>query len=249
MGQTDIPLFVPSDELPDYFSNNALGWQRQAKLDLGFGQGNDAYRLWSYPAPANDETMGIFFEWHTEDYFKPGSSPHVAIGLRGPVVDDPHRGRGLAIGILSSHMPDPQNPEKMLELFSGCPPYPGGPAFFIEDFTINEGTAPAVEWQFSPGRHLPELRNNRCYRVDVHVSKDQVWAGVWMLSDNSNEVKFLGQNSCSGDMPASRASSEGPCPELPEDRGVGNAFIGTGFSDPKTSSWIDRIHIAHWKNR
>lgn len=249
MGHTDTPLFVPSDELPEYFRQNALGWQRQEKLFLGFGPGKPAYRLWPYPAPADDETMGIFFEWHTEDYFSVASSPHVAIGLRGPVAGDPHRGRGLAIGILSSHMPDPQNPERLVELFKGCPPHPGGPAFFIEDFTINEGTAPAVDWQFSPGRQLPELKNNRCYRVDVHVSKAHVWAGVWMLSAKTGEAKFLGQNACTGEMPASRRGAEGFCPEMPGDRGVGNAFIGTGFSDPETRSWIDKIHIAHWKNR
>lgn len=248
MRQSDIPLFVPSEELPDYFSKQALGWQRQEKLCLGFGHGNDAYRFWQYPAPLDDETMGIFFEWHTEDYFKAGTSPHVAIGLRGPLVDDPHRGRGLAIGILSSHMPDSQNPNQMVSLFSGCPSYPGGPAFFIEDFTINEGTAPAVAWQFSPGKHLPGLKNECCYRVDVHVSKDHVWAGVWLLSGIAKEAKFLGQNSCIGDMPASKGNTDAPCPQLPEDRGVGNAFIGTGFSDPQTRSWIDQIHIAHWKN-
>ena len=33
------------------------------------------------------------------------------------------------------------------------------------------------------------------------------------------------------------------------DRGQGNAFIGTGFSDPNTRSWIDNIYIAHGRNK
>jgi hypothetical protein len=251
MQETDHPQFVPASRLPEFFDGHALGWRKQEKLNLGFGAGNDAYRLWSYPAPADDETMGIFFEWHTEDYFDVDSSPHVAIGLRGPLPHDPHRGRGLAIGILSSHMPDPHNPERLIALFDGCPPYPGGPAFFIEDFTINEGVAPARAWQFSKGRPLPGLQGHRHYRVDVHVSKQQVWAGVWMLTQNRRGrpvATFLDQTSCTGDMPASADDPDAPCPELDEDRGVGNAFIGTGFSDPETRSWIDQIFIAHWKN-
>ena len=32
------------------------------------------------------------------------------------------------------------------------------------------------------------------------------------------------------------------------DRGKGNAFIGTVFSDPNTLSRVEDIYIAHWKN-
>ena len=85
----------------------------------------------------------------------------------------------------------------------------------------------------------------------MHVSREQVWAAVWMLSDNPDDpdgATFLAQTSGSAEMPASSGDPEAPCPELPDDRGVGNAFIGTGFSDPDTRSWIDHIYIAHWKN-
>ena len=230
-----------------------MAYQHVGALNLGFGKGKDQYQLFDYPGPEDDETMGIFFEWHTGDYFDVDSSPHIAIGLRGPVKEDPHRGRGLAIGILASHMSDPEDPSATIPLFVGCPPPPGGPSFFIEDFTINEGIAPIEQWQFSPGQNLPELLGNRTYRIDIHVSKGQVWAGVWQRSNQiageSSDgaiYKFLGQTACTNDIAAYSGDPAQPCPEDKEDQGVGNAFIGTGFSDPETNSWIDNIYIAHW---
>jgi hypothetical protein len=233
---------IRTEDLPGWLDSNAIAWQRQKKLGIGFGVGQDQYRLFRYPGPADDETMGLFCEWHTEDYFDADSGPHIAIGLRGPVPDDPHRGRGLAIGILSA------------EQFEGCPPAPGGPAMFIEDFTINEGTAAVRDWQLSRGKALPSLGGNGVYRIDIHVSRQQVWAGVWQVSmaraTSAGKVRdylFLGQVSCSPDMPACRDNAAAPCPEAALDKGVGNAFIGTGFSNPESRSWIDSIFLAHWK--
>ena len=222
-------------------------------LGLGFGIGNDQYHLYHYPGPADDETMGLFCEWHTEDYFEVDSGPHVAIGLRGPVEDDPHRGRGLAIGILANRMTNPDDPEHPIELFKGCPDPPGGPSFFIEDFTINEGTAPIKDWQFSPGQDLPQLQGNRIYRLDIHVSKDQVWVGIWEVTpagtSGADGYHFLGQAICTEEGPAYTGNPDSPCPEDPLDRGKGNVFVGTGFSDPETRSRISNIYVAHWKNR
>ena len=226
---------------------------KAGSLGLGFGTGNDQYHLYHYPGPADDETMGLFCEWHTEDYFDVETGPHVAIGLRGPVDDDPHRGRGLAIGILANRMNNPDEPKNPIELFRGCPDPPGGPSFFIEDFTINEGTAPIKEWQFSPGQDLPRLRGNRIYRLDIHVSKDQVWVGIWEVirsdASGADDYRFLGQATCTDEGPAYTGNPRSPCPEDPLDRGQGNVFIGTGFSDPETRSRISDIYIAHWKNR
>jgi hypothetical protein len=248
------PQLVPTCDLPEYFESHSIAHQHVGDIKLGFGKGQDQYRLIPYEGPADDETMGIFFEWHTEDYFDVDSSPHIAIGLRGPVADDPHRGRGLAIGILAAYMDDPENPGQAIELFKGCPPPPGGPSFFIEDFSINEGIAPPSEWQFSMGRDLPELTGNRSYRIDVHVSKGQVWAGVWMILEATSasappkpEYMFLGQTYGADDVTAFSGDPQAPCPEDALDRGQGNAFIGSGFSDPDSSSWIDNIYIAHWK--
>lgn len=251
----NTPRLVCTRDLASHFRSYGITHRQFGRLDLGFGAGKDQYRLYPYPGPADDETMGVFCELHTEDYFDVGTSPHIAIGMRGPVEDDPHRGRGLAIGILASRMSNPEDPEHSIELFKGCPDPPGGPSFFIEDFTINEGTRPIREWQLSPGQDLPELRGNCVYRIDIHVSKDDVWAGVWKVSQPSTEFvrsvavyEFLGQTACSAEMPACSGDPDSPCPEDEADRGQGNAFIGTGFSDPQTRAWIDNIYIAHWKN-
>jgi hypothetical protein len=134
------PRLVPTGELASYFRSNGIAFTTVPQLSLGFGQGNDQYCLFPYPGPADDETMGIFFEWHTEDFFAVDSGPHLAIGLRGPLKEDPHRGRGLAIGILASQVSNPDDHDHPVQLFRGCPDPPGGPAFFIEDFTLNKVT-------------------------------------------------------------------------------------------------------------
>lgn len=240
------PRLVPTGSLESYFAARNIAFSRQTPLRLGFGEGRDQYCFYPYPAPADDETMGIFCEWHTADYFDVDSGPHVAIGMRGPRETDPHRGRGLAIGILANQAINPEQPDQPVALFRGCPDPPGGPAFFIEDFTGNDGRSPISAWQLSEGQGLPALQGSGVYRLDIHVSRDRVWAGVWQLvSDRSVDVPadrryvFLGQT-------VSTVSERGA--EHPADRGQGNAFIGTGFSDPNTRSRVENIFIAHWKN-
>jgi len=244
------PQLVPTEDLPSYFQLNGIAFRALDTLSLGFGHGKDQYRLYAYPSPADDEIMGLFCEWHTGDFFDVDTGPHVAIGLRGPVADDPHRGRGLAIGILAGQMPSPDNSGVTVPLFRGCPDWPGGPSFFVEDFSLNDGVAPIGEWQLSPGRKLPELLGNGIFRIDIHVSSDHVWAGVWKVTENASSggvrsYTFLGQVACS-DTQLGFAGL--PCPEVAADRGQGNAFIGSGFADPETNSWVDNIYIAHWKN-
>jgi len=247
------PRLVPTEELPSYFQSKRIAHKALGSLSLGFGYGKDQYRLYDYPAPTNDETMGLFCEWHTEDYFDVDTGPHVAIGLRGPVKEDPHRGRGLAIGILANEICLPDAPDKPVPLFAGCPDAPGGPSFFIEDFSGNDGIAPINDWQLSRGRHLPRLQGNGVYRIDIHVSRNYAWAGVWKVTESRSEegvlsrsYDFLNQVACSDVGPGFDGS---PCPEDPADRGRGNAFIGSGFSDPETRSRVENIYVAHWKNR
>ena len=222
-------------------------------VQLGFGQRKDEYEFYSYPGPADDETMGVFCEWHTGDYFEVNSGPHMAIGMRGPVTEDPHRGRGLAIGILANRIDNPEDPDSPTPLFVGCPDPPGGPSFFIEDFSVCDGTAPIVEWQLSVARVLPRLLGDSIYRIDVHVSRDNVWAAVWevvinQLSDGrqSRAYNFLDQ--VFSPDPELKIIPAGMGCEEAQDRGQGNVFIGTGFSDPETNSHIENIYIAHWKN-
>lgn len=249
MKTQERPALVRTEDLPAYFEANGIAFSALGELSLGFGHGNDQYRLYTYPGPADDETMALFCEWHTEDFFAVDSGPHVAIGLRGPVTEDPHRGRGLAIGILAGDMPCTDDPGVTLPLFKGCPGWPGGPAFFVEDFSLNDGVAPVSAWQLSPGRPLPELQGNGIYRIDIHVSKDRVWAGVWKVTGGSpagsRNYMFLDQVACSD---VGFGFNGSACPEDPADRGRGNAFIGSGFTDPETRSRVENIYIAHWKN-
>jgi hypothetical protein len=178
----DPPRLIPTGDLPSYFQSNGIAFKAVDPLGLGFGHGNKQYRLFSYPGPADDETMALFCEWHTEDFFEVDTGPHVAIGMRGPIEDDPHRGRGLAIGILANEVSDPDDPDHPVPLFKGCPDAPGGPSFFIEDFSLNDGVAPIRKWQLSLGHDLPQLQGNGIYRIDIHVSLGQVWVGVWKVT-------------------------------------------------------------------
>ncbi|MBT8075178.1 MAG: hypothetical protein KJN61_01800 [Gammaproteobacteria bacterium] len=245
---------VPSGDLPAFFESNGIAYVAEPPLQLGFGHGNDQYRMYPYPAPADDETMGLFCEWHTGDFFAADTGPHVAIGLRGPKVEDPHRGRGLAIGILACRTSPGDDSGPSVELFKGCPEPPGGPAFFIEDFTICDGATPIEEWQLSLGQSLP-LKANSTYRIDLHVSLSNVWAGVWLVdagppghAGKQPAYTFLGQTACSNDGPGV-GDTPFPARRIDAlDRGQGNAFIGCGFADPETSSHFDNIYIAHWKN-
>ena len=125
----------------------------------------------------------------------------------------------------------------------------------IEDFTLNDGIAAISEWQLSLGQHLPQLQGNGVYRVDIHVSLGCVWAGVWQVLKTPSingtvepNYSFLGQTICSGVGPGYSGDPDSPCPQEAPDRGQGNAFIGSGFADPETRSWVENIYIAHWKN-
>lgn len=255
MSHIKPPVLVPSEDLPAWFEANGIGFKAMDRLSLGFGHGNKQYQLYDYPGPADDETMGVFCEWHTENYFEVDSGPHIAIGMRGPVVDAPHRGRGIAIGILANRVESADVPGQMIPLFKGCPEPPGGPAFFIENFTLCDGIAPISDWQLSLGQPLPQLQGHGIFRIDIHVARGSVWAGVWKVEESQAEdgkteraYTFLGQTSCSDEGPGFCAGHKPVCREDVADRGQGNAFIGSGFHDPETRSWVDNIYIAHWKN-
>ena len=249
-------LLVPSVDLSTYFRSNGLAYTAFAPLKLGFGHGNKQYKLYAYPAPAADEIMAVFYEWHTGDFSEIDTNPYIAIGMRGPYKEEPHRGRGLAIGILANQVSDPEDPENPIPLFKGCPDPPGGPSFFIEDFTKNDGNTPIPEWQLSLGKDLPQLQGNSIYRIGVQVSIDRVWVNVWQViekrSVNAKVIRdyvLLGQADSPDEGLEFGGNPGSPCQENKLDRGRGNAFIGSGFADPETRSWIDNIYITHWKTR
>jgi hypothetical protein len=200
--------------------------------------------------------MAVFCEWHTGDFFEVDTNPHIAIGMRGPDKEQPHRGRGLAIGILANRVNKPEDPENPIPLFKGCPDPPGGPSFFIEDFTRNDGNTPIPEWQLSLGNGLPQLQGNNIYRIGVQVSVDRVWVDVWQVIEKpsvntkaTRDYVLLGQAEYPDERLELGGNCVSSCQENELDRGRGNAFIGSGFADPETRSWVDNIHIAHWKTR
>jgi hypothetical protein len=122
---------------------------------------------------------------------------------------------------------------------------------FLEEFTVNEGTAAARDWQLTPGRQIDELCNERVYRIDIHVSSSNVWAGIWLKQASSQSgsgaYTFLDQVSCMGTESFDDGRVPPSCHVYPQDRGCGNAFIGTAFADPETRSTVREIHIAHWR--
>jgi len=247
---------VPSEQLESCFQSNSLAYIALEPLSLGFGDGNKQYRFYSYPPMAPDETMGIFFEWHTEDFFEVDTGPHIAIGLRGPTETQPHEGRGLAIGILANQVSNPEDPDNPIPLFRGCPDPPGGPSFFIEDFTRNDGKNPIPDWQLSPGKELPQLKGNSTYRINVQVSFERVWVGIWQViesragsGDILQNYVFLGQAEYPDEGFGLQVDPGLPSQLTSPDQGSANAFIGTGFADPQTRSWIDNIYLSHWKSR
>jgi hypothetical protein len=236
------PRLVPSADLPAWFRARGISFLEAGRLALGFGADRPQYRLFDYPAPAPRETMGIFFEWHTKDFFSDPRGPHLAVGLRGPRPDDPHRGRGLALGVLAASATDSDGNTR--PLFAGCPEAPGGPALFLEEFTVNDGVRPVEEWQLSHCIPVPGLAGDGVYRVDLHVAQAEVWAAVWKRE--AGGYRFLAQ-ACCAENPPRRAGHAAPSPrEHPEDRGQGNAFIGNGFADPDNLSFVDHVVIAHW---
>lgn len=225
------PRPVPAARLGGWLKGRGIASRRLPRLHLGFGVNRGQYRLERYPDPGERGVMAMVFEWHTEDFFRAPEAAHLAAGLCGPMPEDPHRGRGLALGMLCNRGSGPDG--SPAPLFRGCPDPPGGPAMFIEDFTINEGTRPAAEWQLSDCVHLPELAGERSYQVELQVSRSAVWAGVWLRTGRGvDDFRWLGET-------GSRRLPREPGPRV-------NAFIGQGFAREDNRSMIDHWTLAHW---
>ena len=238
---------MPTAGLAQHFRRHGIAFRREPALQLGFGEGRPQYRLYDYPLPDRPCTMGMFFEWHTADFFDAPVNAHLAVGLRGPRADDPHRGRGLALGMLSASTRDATG--AVLPLFAGCAPPPGGPAMFIEEFTVNEGRAPIPDWQLSQARQLPGLGGSGVYRVDLHVSDTRVWAAIWQRLDGGEDsrYRFMAQTGTHLHPPLAGGGRPHPASALhSDDQGVGNGFIGCGFSRADNQSRIEQLHLAHW---
>ena len=82
MADETAPRLIPTEDLEAWFRTRGITYRACGSQPLGFGHGQPQYRLHEFPAPRDDETMGLFCEWHTEDFFDVDSGPHVAIALR-----------------------------------------------------------------------------------------------------------------------------------------------------------------------
>lgn len=238
-----IPALIETDRLVDYFTRRRIDFNHYPRLELGFGKGRAQYQLFEYVLPHDECTMAAYFEWHTADFFDGPVNSHLAVGLRGPLVDDPHRGRGLALGMLSSETRGRDG--QKIPLFSGCASPPGGPAMFIEEFTVNDGQREIPSWQLSEARILPALGPDSIYRVNLEVSKTAVHAAIWQR--DGRQYQFLGQTDTQCHPPSAYGGRKHPCSGMhPEDSGVGNAFIGNGFAREDNQSFIAGLVLAHW---
>ena len=238
------PTLVPGDALEAHFQQHALWHGPLDDIALGFGTGNPQYALIPCAAPGPTGVLGLFFEWHTRDFFQLAPGAHLAVGLDGPVEADPHRGRGLAIGHFAGTAPGEGDGER--RLFAGADPHPGGPAGFLEEFTVNEGTAPIHDWQLTPALPLPDLEDEAVVRVDIHVSARNTWAAAWRID---RETPSLLGHWSGRDGPAFADGRTPPTPARdPSDNGVGNVFIGSAFGSPKTASVVRRGWLACWRD-
>lgn len=232
---------LPMEALKSWFKRNRIQFTDAGSLPLGFGHDQEQYQFYDYPAPGQHEAFGLFFEWETADFFDSPYSPHLAAGLWGPRRDDPHRGRGLAIGFFAAFSLDKDG--NQVPQFSGAPPHPGGPAMFIEDFTVNDGNEEIADWQLTECRLLPDLAGNRRYRIHLLLSDSDVRAFLWeVLADNT--CRFIDQISCTDDPPQT-GLPQPYCGVYESDRGVGNVFVGHGFARPDNNSRIESLCIAH----
>lgn len=237
------PEFIPTAALAGFFHQRHIAHRQYPRLALGFGVGRPQYQLFNYALPSDQCTMGLFFEWHTADYFDAPANAHLAVGCRGPLASDPHRGRGLALGMLSNAATNEHG--QAVPLFSGCADPPGGPALFLEEFTVNDGHHAINDWQLSEALQLPRLRGDAVFRVDLLVTRTGVEASVW--ERQGQRYDWLGHRSTGLHPPAGRGVGPHPHAGLhEEDQGVGNAFIGNGFAREDNRSIIDSLFIAHW---
>ena len=218
---------VPTEQLATYFTQNNIEYFTVPSY-VGYG-GTGDYLFVPTRDPLDHETLGVFFELRTYNSLN-DSDAHWAVGLRGPRPGGPldhYAGRGLALGKFGS----PQ--------FAPC----NGNGAFIEDFTANElGGEPALTtcqpvW----------LANQSTYRIDVHVSKLNVYTVVWKktpLPYGIYTYTKVAEHSCSvHDGPSGRT---GHCPEALDDAPYGGFFIGSAFLDGGAGYiWTaSRIHVA-----
>lgn len=248
---------IPLTQLPSYFQIHGISYQSFGNF---LGTTSDSatttsYKFLNYPDPGDEETIGIFFEVTLWDGLSDDENLHLAVGLRGPVdmsvSGDPLtivRGRGFALGQLWTE----SHPGCYVEGNNG--PTPGDiRGFFIEDFT-------AAAENYILGEELEDAHLTECepvllpdyttYRVDLHVSRLNVYVAIWKKNWNfpfSPSYELVVEASC---LDEGRVCEERNFGDF-DDSGTGNGFITVAASpeseEHPPSNWnVTNIIMALW---
>ncbi len=225
--QAALATLIPTEDLEQYFIDNNVEYFTVPDFQGDGGQAID-YLFIPTRDPADNETIGVFFELETGNALS-DLNMHWAIGLRGPHSGSPsniYGGRGLALGNDLSNDP-------IDRCLSG-----GG---FIEDFTASEagGEQKVTYCQTEP------ISNNNTLRVDIHVSKNNVLVRIWKkqyLSVNIPVYTKIADYSCMDLSGPGRLP--GICPEDPADNGYGGVFIGSAALNAGYLWDATNIHVA-----
>lgn len=154
-----VATLIPTEQLEQYFIDHGIEYETAPSFTRTATSGE--YLFVPTRDPLDNETMGIFFELNTGNSLNDGNM-HWAMGLRGPHAGNSvnhYGGRGLALG----HLP----------FFDSC----GNLGGFIENFTDAElGQGYPQVTYCEPAL----LFNYSTYRVDIHVSKQNVLVRIWL---------------------------------------------------------------------
>lgn len=220
-GMSPAATLIPTEQLPQYFNNNNIEFRTVPNF---YGTGGELDYLFVPTRNLQEgETIGVFFELYTGISLN-DDDVHWAVGLRGPRPGGPadhYAGRGLALGKLG---------------FDHC----SGPGGFIEDFTAAKQGG---ELQLTYCEPEP-LQNRATYRIDVHVSKLNVFVAVWEKRNTwwlGDYYVPIAEYSCTHHDGPGRT---GYCPQDPVDEPYGGVFIGSAFLDPGYGWTASNIHIA-----
>ncbi|MDA8015980.1 MAG: hypothetical protein MPN21_00930 [Thermoanaerobaculia bacterium] len=208
---------IPTEQLEQFFIDHGVEYFTVADFQGNGGSGD--YLFLPTRDPKDHETIGIFFELNTGNSLN-DPAMHWAIGLRGPrpgaPLPDHYGGRGLALGHLGA--------------FDNCTDV----GAFIEDFTNAELGA---NHQLTLCQNLPLLTNYNTYRIDIHVSKLNVYIQIWKkqyLPYVGWHYQKIGDYGC----------NQGFCPENLIDKNFGGVFLGSASLGAGYTWTASDIHVA-----
>jgi hypothetical protein len=260
--QAADPEPIHTERLAKHFRDNGISYQTYANFN-----GNttsNTYAFLDYPDPADDETLGLFFEFRLYNGLKVDDNMHLAAGIRGPVSEEVSgeitsvtRGRGLAIGQLWTSFHYTGTYDNMCYEADGDPAPAPTRGFFVEDFTESLW---GVDMHATDCEDI-NLLDYSTFRVDIHASKLNVYIAVWkknvVIPGMLYSYDFLGEQSCFTDTGFFCPESDpvDPYDEAAadyaggyDDSSVGNGFILVADSIGNQNWQALNIYMAHWKN-